>query len=138
MLNIQNKVVIVASFDKRNLQSAILWLPKAFSGLRHSSVEFEMIDEKYPEAIHFYDAAPSRKPQFPSKMITFTSPDPDCISSIRNIERHRFLYMDVWTIEELQKANELLEKKLPLREKISEDEVQSRYEWSYCLTSKDL
>jgi hypothetical protein len=75
--------------------------------------DLEKTSETYSDAIQLYDAAPEVKPQYPStKMITFTSPNPDWISSIRKDENHRFLYMDVWTIEELQMANALLEKKL--------------------------
>jgi hypothetical protein len=69
-----------------------------------------MSSSTYKESIHLYDAAPQVKPDTNMtgcKMITFTSPNL-WEESIRKVSSHKYLYVDLWTFDELKRARSLV------------------------------
>ena len=105
-------VFVVATFDKRQLQNAFIFMSGQEKGKRLSSLEFETIADEYPGSFHLYDAAPKVKPDATMtkcKMITFTSPNPSWESSIHKVSTHQYFYVDLWTFDELKKAKSIVE-----------------------------
>ncbi|KAI3661191.1 hypothetical protein MP638_005628 [Amoeboaphelidium occidentale] len=84
------KVIIVATFDKRQLQEAYIF-SKEENGRRLDEAEFDLSATKYPSSVHLYDAAPKVKISElqGSKMITFTSPNASWKNSMRKVGNHK-------------------------------------------------
>ena len=125
-----DKVFVVATFDKRQLQNAFIFMSGQEKGKRLSSLEFETIADDNPGSFHLYDAAPKVKPDATMtkcKMITFTSPNPSWESSIRKVATHQYFYVDLWTFDELKKAKSMVEE----LKSIPNEELLNRFRISH-------
>jgi len=129
--------IIMASIGVGGLDEAKLFLPQSAHPETLDLHQFERADRDYPGALHLYDGAPlpTRIPKKnDAKMIVFTSPNETWFNSIRKYYNHCKLYMDVWTLSELNNADRFL------KLNIGQEELRKRFNMvggvaRHCLTT---
>ena len=123
--------IVTASYNKeRSLKRCVLFDKEHPSGLKCK--EIPDIDQ----ALHLYDGPPTVEPQ-DNSMVCFTSHEKSWLNSIvKQMGSQEVLYMPVWSLTELYKANDLLKLKLKTAA------IESRYKLfggaaRYCLVADD-
>ncbi|KAI3645159.1 hypothetical protein MP228_011323 [Amoeboaphelidium protococcarum] len=114
--------IIMASFAAGDLEEALVFLPQTTKPQKLDLKQLERADRDYPGALHLYDGAPRKIPKKNNaKMIVFTSPNEGWFNIVRKYYNHYKLYMDVWSLRELNNADRFL------KLKIGSAELQKRF-----------
>ncbi|KAI3643820.1 hypothetical protein MP228_009984 [Amoeboaphelidium protococcarum] len=102
--------IIMASFAAGDMEEALVFLPQTTKPQSLDLEQLERADRDYPGALHLYDGAPRKIPKKNNaKMIVFTSPNEGWFNIVRKYYNHCKLYMDVWSLRELNNADSFLQ-----------------------------
>ncbi|KAI3631602.1 hypothetical protein MIR68_010485 [Amoeboaphelidium protococcarum] len=127
--------IIMASFAAGDLEEASLFSPHTTEPQSLDLKQLEQADRDHPGALHLYDGAPRKIPKKNNaKMIVFTSPNEKWFNIVRKYQNHCKLYMDVWSLNELNNADRFL------KLQIGQAELQERFNTvggvaRHCLTT---